>query len=667
MLIKFADETEVSHWLFKGFILSCEPGACDLTRLRYNNIPYLFNHDSDFQAGQIKDVVFANRTGYAVIEWSDSTPDLPERKNIEQGIRPGSSPGLIVHEYEIVGEDEDDIFNSVLKATKWELLEVSSVTIPANPTTGIESMELSQPYQLAAPDIEAIKAALLKLNGSPDNDPDKVELPGNHGRKPPNPTKMEDDEGEPEEDDEEEMADTSLNPDGEDDPDALMEPEDEEDKEKMEMPEQEVVQQEVHNERVEILELGIKHGETELAMNYQGSAQDFRDELLSKRPVHDLRNKANANRTEEFSILRLMGAHAYPHESVFQKRAEYELSLMAGADTKGISQGKGECVPHNLFTMGQTPLYGNRLSVREIQQLERQGYSREQIEQLAVNSTGVSAAILNRIDLDRTVDYLVEGADVLPYCDLIMGLTDNIQIPVETGGITFGFNAEGSVQAASDPTYSSVSMTPHMLSAAVDLTKQALLQTNGWLETRIRRLFARQYASQVNSFFMQGTGANDQPRGLLNTTGVQEITASTLSTFSFADMVEIQEKVDQTWVPAMSRLWVAGPGAYTQLRTTQRESNTGFYLIPVDVPKMSRTLVGDPIIRSYFAGSDPGASGNKEKLIYGEFSDVQVGFWDGIEFVVDGITAPARIKITMMQFWDMVVSRPKSIAIWTES
>ena len=249
-----------------------------------------------------------------------------------------------------------------------------------------------------------------------------------------------------------------------------------------------------------------------------------------------------------------------------------------------------------------------------------------------------------------------------------MGLTDNWQVPIETAGITFGFNAEGAVQAVSDPTFGSATMTPKMLSGAVLLTKQALMQTNGWLEVRVRRLFARQYASNINAFLMRGTGANNQPAGLLDDaySARQAQASTTVANITWNTAVTMQEALDSIWIPDMARVFVASPGAYVHLRTKEREANTGNYLIPAEAPKMSRTMAGDRALRSSFVGSGSGNS-YKNQILYGEFSDVQVGFWDGIEFVVDGITAPANVRITMMQFWDMVLSRQKSMILWTES
>ena len=679
--ILFASEKPVRHWLFRGFILKCAPEACNLVRLTNHNLPYLFNHDRDFQGGQIQNVEFSGKKAYANLTWSESVEYTNEYRNVKQGIRPGSSPGLVVDEYSFYEEDKEDVFNSIIMATKWELVEISSVTAPANPETGIVEMAIGQndihiDESLAIKNLLKLhKEGIVELDDGPEIEPEPTSTNNDPEIEP---------EITPETTIPEEYSDVSgIKAELEVEPEPAKESESSVEEAEVvaevEVQTTEVETPEPENLQVsdgdEIVRLSLKYGDSAGGMEYlaaKKTADEYRTHLLSLSPVRDLRNQANQNRPQEFMITRLFGAQAYPAESQFQKNAAHELEILSNQSNVGengqqIAQGNGTLVRHETFTQGAKPLYGNKLQVEDLKRMERLGMKPDEI-QLAVNSTGVSSAILDRIDLDRTLDYLVEGADLLPYCDVIMGLTDNWQVPIETGGITFGFNAEGSVQAVSDPTFSHASMTPKMLSAAVKLTKQAILQTNGWLEMRVRRLFARQYASRLNAFLMLGTGANNQPTGVLDDgySSRQTQTASTVANVTWTTVVTMQEALDAIWIPDMSRVFVASPLAYTHMRTKEREANTGNYLIDADAPKMNRMVAGDRVLRSSFLTKSPGGTA-KAQILYGEFSDVQVGFWDGIEFVVDGITAPANINITMMQFWDMVLSREKSMILWTET
>ena len=51
---------------------------------------------------------------------------------------------------------------------------------------------------------------------------------------------------------------------------------------------------------------------------------------------------------------------------------------------------------------------------------------------------------------------------------------------------------------------------------------------------------------------------------------------------------------------------------------------------------------------------------NKGHIIHGNFMDFFVGFWDGFEVVIEGITNPPQIKITIMVMWDAIVARSAS-------
>ena len=130
-----------------------------------------------------------------------------------------------------------------------------------------------------------------------------------------------------------------------------------------------------------------------------------------------------------------------------------------------------------------------------------------------MSTAGVSAgsAIPTLWDFDRTVDFLVEDADILQKCDVAMGLTGNLQVPIEDWTTTNpAFQAEGASPGELSPTYSHYNATPHMLSARFEISRQSLVQSSGWIERKIRATAARIFRSRINYFLVNGAGSFQQ-------------------------------------------------------------------------------------------------------------------------------------------------------------
>lgn len=87
--------------------------------------------------------------------------------DLEDGILTNTSGGYRVHEFKMVGEEEDG--TPILRAVDWELKEASFVDIPADPTVGVGRSDLEE---------ESDARALDTNGGSPTTEPkEAIEMP----------------------------------------------------------------------------------------------------------------------------------------------------------------------------------------------------------------------------------------------------------------------------------------------------------------------------------------------------------------------------------------------------------------------------------------------------------------------------------------------------------
>lgn len=110
-------------------ILSHEPGSVDLGRLEEIGT-LLFNHNSDQPIGGIEKVWIEGGKGRALVRFDEDEDAEKIFQKVKRGSLRGVSVGYRVHEWEKRGKED-------VIATKWEPLEISIVSVPADASVGV--------------------------------------------------------------------------------------------------------------------------------------------------------------------------------------------------------------------------------------------------------------------------------------------------------------------------------------------------------------------------------------------------------------------------------------------------------------------------------------------------------------------------------------------------
>lgn len=117
-------------------VLGHDPGEVDLSRLNSGSAPVLKDHrrDVDSMVGTVVSARIEGRRGRAVVRLADTKEGNSMLTRVKAGEVQSVSVGYAVHELESAGEQSG---YPVLRATKWEAVEVSLVAVPADPTVGV--------------------------------------------------------------------------------------------------------------------------------------------------------------------------------------------------------------------------------------------------------------------------------------------------------------------------------------------------------------------------------------------------------------------------------------------------------------------------------------------------------------------------------------------------
>lgn len=138
--LSFSSEEPYERF-FGPEILDHADGACDLTRLEEIGT-MLFNHDPGRPIGGILKVwVGEDHRGHALVKFDTDEESEKIYQKVLSGSLKGVSVGYRIHEWEELEEDEiskDGRFaGPALIATKWEPLEISIVSVPADASVGV--------------------------------------------------------------------------------------------------------------------------------------------------------------------------------------------------------------------------------------------------------------------------------------------------------------------------------------------------------------------------------------------------------------------------------------------------------------------------------------------------------------------------------------------------
>ena len=136
LTLSFASETPCTVWGDKEILIISED-AMDTSRFTQGVMPVLFNHNRDAVIASINRIWIENKKAYAEIVFDDDEESLKIMRKVQSGSCRGVSVGYKPKTYEIVDRDAvsaEGFVGPCYIARKWEVLEFSIVSVPADPT-----------------------------------------------------------------------------------------------------------------------------------------------------------------------------------------------------------------------------------------------------------------------------------------------------------------------------------------------------------------------------------------------------------------------------------------------------------------------------------------------------------------------------------------------------
>ena len=139
--LSFSSETPYGRW-FGDEILCHDEECINLERFNNGLGTVLFNHDRDAVVGHIEKVWLEDNRGKALVRFDTDEQSETIFQKVQSGTLQGVSVGYAINRYEVL-EDEDTkstngrFSGPAYVVTDWEPLEISIVSVPADPTVGV--------------------------------------------------------------------------------------------------------------------------------------------------------------------------------------------------------------------------------------------------------------------------------------------------------------------------------------------------------------------------------------------------------------------------------------------------------------------------------------------------------------------------------------------------
>ena len=220
-----------------------------------------------------------------------------------------------------------------------------------------------------------------------------------------------------------------------------------------------------------------------------------------------------------------------------------------------------------------------------------------------------------------------------------------------TGGATSYWLGEDDEITASDIDADLISLSPKTIAALAEVTRKMLVQGTPDAEMLIRNDIARSLALGIDLAGFYGSGSANQPLGI-NGAGINSVTFSAALP-TYVETVAMESAIAADNADVSSMAYVMGSAMRGHYKTTEKfaTSNGAPIWEPGNMVNGYRSEVTNQIV----AGD----------VFFGNFMDLLVGMWGGLDLTVDPYThsARGRVRITAFQDVDFAVRHPESFCV----
>lgn len=427
----------------------------------------------------------------------------------------------------------------------------------------------------------------------------------------------------------------------------------------------------------------IDQKDIDAAVDSNTSVDAFRAKVLDTlqqrgvlRPAESPEIGMSKKDVEQFSFCRALLAAADPMNA--HKVAPFELECSRAAqDKRGDSRDKSReaaiTIPVDVLMRGiaMNEAMAGAVARQLIQRAQQRGNDVAYRDLVAGTANAGGNLVATELLGSSFID-LLRNAMVLDALGVtwLRDLNGNIAIPSQTGAATGYWVAENGAPTESQQTIGQVTMTPKTVGAFTDYSRRLLLQSSLDVEAFVRADLAAIVGLTIQLAAINGSGASNQPTGLLNTSGIGSVAGGTNGLApTYAHMVDLETAVADANADFGRLAYLTNTKVRGKLRKTEEFATTNGK--PVWTSAAGRPGVGEVLgyealtTNSVPSNLDKGTStGVCSAIMFGNWADLMIGMWGGLDVMLDpytGATAGTK-RVIALQDVDVAVRRVASFS-----
>lgn len=387
-----------------------------------------------------------------------------------------------------------------------------------------------------------------------------------------------------------------------------------------------------------------RSGGTELANEFIRAGKtvdEFRAAMLEKvgkQPVPTAEIGLTEKEARQFSFMRAINALANPGDRRAQEAAAFEREASEAAARAMGKTAQGIMVPADVMRrdlVAGTPTAGGNTVATDML------------------ASSFIELLRNRMALDKL------GITVLS------GLNGNVAIPRQSGGATAYWVAENNAPTESQQTIDQVTLTPKTVGAFTDISRRLLLQSSIDVEGFVRSDLATILALAIDSAGINGTGASNQPTGVLNTAGIGSVAGGTNgANVTWQNIIDLESAIATANADVGNMAYLTNAKQRGRMKSIQKVATYGDTFI-WDGGTAPLNGYGAVISNQVPSNLTKGTSnGVCSAILFGAWNNLVMGLWGGLDLMVDPYTGSTAgtVRVVALQDVDFAVRHAESFA-----
>jgi HK97 family phage major capsid protein len=393
-----------------------------------------------------------------------------------------------------------------------------------------------------------------------------------------------------------------------------------------------------------IIDLGVQHNKRDLANEAVAkgiSLQQFRGQLLetiaNDKPL-DLPSSVDMNETEqrEYSLLKAVREAAHGKLSGLEREVSDEIAHKTGKEARGFY------MPTNLNFGQRDQVVGTNSSGGFLKPTEHLG-------------SEFISALKAKLVIAQAGSRFLEG------------LKGDINIPKMSAEVSnVSFVSENNAPTEGAATFSQVTMAPKTLAAYVDVSRKLMMQSDPSVEAVLRDDVINSFARKIDEVAIEGGGSNEPSGIIASVSGNVEAIGTNGGAIAYDNVVDLVRLVeeDNALLNEASAYFIGHPKVTAKLRTTSKQSSgvEGNFILEPNNQMLGYNYLATSLVPSDLS---KGTGSNLSALIFGDFSQLLVGFYSGVDVLVDPYTGgnAGTTRLNFLQDCDIALRNDDSFAV----